>query len=207
MMAPFYELGRISDTANLVIAVILGIAFGWFLERGGMGSARKLAGQFYFTDLSVLKLMFSAILTAMLGLFWLSWAGLLDLSRVYVPETFVLPQLLGGVIFGVGFVTGGLCPGTSCVAAATGRKDGLALVAGMLAGVFVFGESFSAVEPFANATARGAWTLPDALGLSYGSVVGLVVAVALGAFAGAEWLERRAARPARPTRTAVPVVA
>ena len=79
--------------------------FAMFLERGGMGSARKLAGQFYFTDLSVLKLMFSAILTAMLGLFWLSWAGLLDLSRVYVPETFVAPQLVGGVVFGVGFAT------------------------------------------------------------------------------------------------------
>jgi hypothetical protein len=77
-MAPLYEYGRFGDGASLAVAVLLGIAFGWFLERGGMGSARKLAGQFYLTDLSVLKLMFSAILTAMLGLFWLSWAGLLD---------------------------------------------------------------------------------------------------------------------------------
>ena len=138
-MAPFYEFGRFGDSASLVVAVLLGIAFGWVLERGGMGNARKLAGQFYFTDLSVLKLMFSAILTAMLGLFWLSWAGLLDLSRVYVPETFIVPQIVGGLIFGVGFATGGLCPGTSCVAAATGRRDGIALVLGMLAGVFVFG--------------------------------------------------------------------
>lgn len=198
-MAPFYEFGRFGDGASLIIAVLLGVAFGWFLERGGMGSARKLSGQFYFTDLSVLKLMFSAIVTAMLGLFWLSWAGLLDLSRVYVPETFIAPQLVGGVIFGVGFVVGGLCPGTSCVAAATGRRDGLALIAGMLAGVFVFGEAFPVIGTFADSTARGAWTLPQALGLSYGSVVGLIVAAALGAFAGAEWLERRAERPARST--------
>jgi uncharacterized membrane protein YedE/YeeE len=142
--------------------------------------------------------MFSAILTAMLGLFWLSWAGLLDLSRVYVPETFVAPQLLGGVVFGVGFATGGLCPGTSCVAAATGRRDGLALIGGMLSGMFVFGEAFPTIETFANSTARGAWTLPDALHLSYGTVVGIIVAVALGAFAGAEWLERRIERPAQP---------
>jgi uncharacterized membrane protein YedE/YeeE len=199
MMAPFYEFGRFGDVTALVIAVLLGIAFGWLLERGGMGNARKLAGQFYFTDLSVLKLMFSAILTAMLGLFWLSWVGLLDLSRVYVPETFVAPQLVGGVVFGVGFVTGGLCPGTSCVAAATGRRDGLALVAGMLAGVFVFGEAFPGLATFADSTARGAWTLPQALGLSHGSVVGIIVTGALGAFAGAEWLERRAERPARLT--------
>ena len=199
MMAPFYELGRFGDGTSLVIAVLLGIAFGWFLERGGMGNARKLAGQFYFTDLSVLKLMFSAILTAMLGLFWLSWAGLLDLSRVYVPETFIAPQVVGGLVFGVGFAAGGLCPGTSCVAAATGRRDGLALIAGMLTGVFVFGEAFPAIGAFADSTARGAWTLPQALGLSYGTVVGIIVAAALGAFAGAEWLERRVERPAQPT--------
>ena len=201
MMAPFYEFGRFGDTASLLVAVLLGIAFGWFLERGGMGNARKLSGQFYFTDLSVLKLMFSAIVTAMLGLFWLSWAGLLDLSRVYVPETFIAPQLVGGLVFGVGFVVGGLCPGTSCVAAATGRKDGLALIAGMLAGVFVFGEAFPVIGPFADSTPRGSWTLPDALGLSYGTVVGIIVAAALGAFAGAEWLERRAERPVRPVGT------
>jgi hypothetical protein len=200
MMAPFYEFGRFGEGTSLLIAVLLGIAFGWFLEQGGMGNARKLSGQFYFTDLSVLKLMFSAILTAMLGLFWLSWAGLLDLSRVYVPETFIAPQLVGGLVFGVGFATGGLCPGTSCVAAATGRKDGIALIAGMLAGVFVFGEAFPAIGRFADSTARGAWMLPQALGLSYGTVVGMVVAVALGAFAGAEWLERRAERPARPMK-------
>ena len=203
MMAPFYELGRFGDSTGLVIAVLLGIAFGWFLEQGGMGNARKLSGQFYLTDLSVLKLMFSAILTAMLGLFWLSWAGLLDLSRVYVPETFVAPQLVGGLVFGVGFVVGGLCPGTSCVAAATGRRDGFALIAGMLAGVFVFGEAFPVIGGFANSTARGAWTLPQALGLSHGTVVGIIVAAALGAFAGAEWLERRAERPARSTGVGV----
>jgi hypothetical protein len=199
MMAPFYELGRFGDGTGLFVAVVLGIAFGWFLERGGMGSATKLSGQFYFTDLSVLKLMFSAIVTAALGLFWLSWAGLLDLSRVYIPETFIAPQLVGGVIFGAGFAVGGLCPGPSCVAAATGRRDGLALIAGMLAGVFVFGEVFPGIGTFANSTARGAWTLPEAFGLSYGTVVGIVVAAALGAFAGAEWLERRTERPARPT--------
>jgi len=202
-MAPFYELGRFGDRTSLVVAVLLGIAFGWFLERGGMGNARKLAGQFYFTDLSVLKLMLSAILTAMLGLFWLSWAGLLDLSRIYVPETFIAPQLVGGLVFGVGFATGGLCPGTSCVAAATGRKDGFALIGGMLAGVFVFGEAFPAINTFADSTARGAWTLPQALGLSYGTVVGIIVAAALGVFAGAGWLERHAERPARPADVAV----
>ena len=197
-MAPLFEFGRFGDGTSLVIAVLLGIAFGWFLERGGMGNARKLAGQFYFTDLSVLKLMFSAILTAMLGLFWLSWAGLLDLSRVYVPETFVAPQLVGGLVFGVGFAVGGLCPGTSCVAAATGRGDGMMLLGGMFSGVLITGLAFSKLEHFYASTSRGAFTLPQLLHVPYGVAVALVVCVALAGFRGAEFVEARmAARTAR----------
>ena len=122
MTAPF--LDGSGGTSALIAAIVIGIAFGWTLERAGLGSARKLTGQFYFTDLTVFKVMFSAILVAMLGVFWLGRIGVLDLSRVYVPETFLLPQLVGGVVFGAGFVVAGLCPGTSCVAAATGRVDG-----------------------------------------------------------------------------------
>src|SRR5207253_6204376 len=92
--APLYELGVFGDRGALVVALLIGIAFGWCLERSGMGSARKLSGQFYLTDLTVFKVMFSAIVTAMLGVFWLARIGILDLSRVYVPETFVLPQLV-----------------------------------------------------------------------------------------------------------------
>jgi uncharacterized protein len=190
--APLAETGRLGDGAGLVAAVLIGVAFGWCLERAGMGSARKLAGQFYLTDLTVFKVMFSAILTAMLGAFWLSRLGLLDLSLVYVPETWLAPQLAGGLVFGVGFVVGGLCPGTSCVAAATGRKDGIALAIGMLLGVWLFGEMFGAVQSFYESTPRGRLLLPDVLGVSYGTVVLGVVLLALGGFAGAEWLERRA---------------
>jgi uncharacterized membrane protein YedE/YeeE len=198
---PLYEHGYIGEGTSLAIAVMLGIAFGWCLERGGMGSSRKLAGQFYFTDLSVFKLMFSAIVTAMLGLFWLSWLGVLDLSRVYVPETFLLPQLVGGLVFGIGFVVGGLCPGTSCVAAAVGRRDGLAVIAGMLAGVFVFGEAFASARPFYESTPRGPLTVPQLLGVSPGVVVFAVVLIALGGFAGAERLEARSrARAAGASR-------
>lgn len=195
-MTPLFEFGAFGDTGALVAAVVIGIAFGWCLERAGMGSARKLAGQFYLTDLTVFKVMFSAILTAMLGAFWLGRLGLLDLSRVYVPETFLAPQLVGGLVFGAGFVIGGLCPGTSCVAAATGRIDGIVLVGGMFAGVLGTGLGFGPLQHFYESTARGTYTLPDALHLPYGVVVFAIVAIALAAFRGAEWLERRAAASA-----------
>jgi uncharacterized protein len=189
-IAPLYELGRIGDGAALAVALLLGAAFGWFLERGGLGNARKLAGQFYLADFTVFKVMFSAIVTAMLGLFWLGRLGVVDVARVYLPETYLLPQLVGGLVFGAGFVVGGLCPGTSCVAAATGRLDGFALVGGMLGGIWLFGEVFPLVEGFYRSTPRGALTLPALLGLPYGLVVFAVVAIALGAFAGANRLER-----------------
>ena len=190
MSAPYYDVA--SSWQGLTAAVAIGVAFGWFLERGGLGNARKLAGQFYLTDMTVLKVMFTAIVTAMLGLFWLAWIGLLDLSRVYVPETFILPQVLGGVVFGAGFVLAGLCPGTSCVAAATGRRDGIAVVAGMLAGVFVFAEAYPLLRGLYESGSRGSLTLPQAFGISHGAVVFAVAVMAIGAFRIAEWFEQRA---------------
>jgi len=192
MIAPFYDYGLIGEGAGLWIALAIGIAFGWCLERSGMGSARKLAGQFYLTDLTVFKVMFSAIVTAMLGVFWLGWLGVVNVSRIYVPETFILPQLVGGIVFGVGFAIGGLCPGTSCVSAATGRVDGLMVVLGMFAGVLVTGVLFSSLEPFYNSTPRGQLTLPTLFHLPYGVVALAVVLVALGGFRVAELLESRA---------------
>jgi uncharacterized protein len=185
---PIQALG---EAASLAVAAVIGIAFGATLERAGLGSARKLAGQFYLTDLTVLKVMFSAIVTAMLGLFWLGRLGVLDLTRVYVPETYLLPQLVGGLVFGAGFVLAGLCPGTSCVAAATGRIDGAATVAGMFAGVLATGVAFGAFDAFADSTALGVRRLPDILHFSYGATVLLMVLAALAAFAIAERLERR----------------
>ncbi len=166
-------------------AILIGVAFGFALERAGLGSAPKLAGQFYGTDFTVFKVMFSAIVTAMLGAFWLSRLGLLELAQVAVPETWLVPQLAGGLLFGIGFVIAGLCPGTSCVAAATGRGDGVAAMLGLFAGMLVTGLT---LPDNLQLTARGTLTLPDFFHVPYGVVVAAVVAVAL---AGFHWIEAR----------------
>jgi uncharacterized membrane protein YedE/YeeE len=176
---------------SLFLAFVIGIAFGWTLERAGLGSARKLVGQFYLTDLTVFKVMFSAIVTAMLGVFWLARVGVLDLSQVYVPETFLVPQLVGGLIFGAGFVLAGLCPGTSCVAAATGRGDGASVVAGLFTGVLLTGLWFAPFQSFYERDPRGTLTWPEMLHLSYGTVVFGVVLIAIAGFLVAERIERR----------------
>lgn len=193
MQAPLFELGIISDSASLLAALLIGFAFGWFLERAGLGNARKLAGLFYLTDFTVLKVMFSAIVTAALGAFWLSRIGVLDLGRVAVPETWFAPQALGGLIFGAGFVIGGLCPGTSCVAAMTGRTDGLALLLGLLIGVFAFGELLPWFSGFYESGARGPITLDQVFQLSRAATTFLVVVLAFACFAAAEAWEKRAA--------------
>lgn len=194
MIAPLSELGALGPRGILVAGFAIGVAFGACLERSGLGSARKLMGQFDLTDLAVFKVMFTAIVTAMLGLFWLSRLGLLDLSRVYVPETFIAPQLLGGLVFGAGFAIAGLCPGTSCVAAATGRGDGLAVMAGMFAGVLATGAVLPLIQTFFVSSARGSLTLPRLFGLPEGLVVLVVVALALAGFASSGRVERLARR-------------
>jgi uncharacterized membrane protein YedE/YeeE len=147
-------------------------------------------GQFSLSDLTVFKVMFSAIVTAMLGLFWLSRLGIVDPSRVYVPETFVLPQLVGGVAFGAGMALAGLCPGTSCVAAATGRGDGLVVAGGFFAGVLATALTLPSMARFYGSGARGALTLDAVLGIETGSVVLVVVAAALAGFIVAEHVEQ-----------------
>jgi len=190
MIAPLSETGVIGPLGILLAAPLIGFAFGWFLERGGLGNAPKLAGQFYLADLTVFKVLFSALLTAMLGAFWLDRLGLLDLGLVYLPETFVLPQALGGALFGAGFLVAGLCPGTSCVAAAAGRIDGLGVIGGMLLGIAAFNAVFVRIAAFYESTALGAVTITDLAGVSRGVGVAVVTVLALAAFAAVSRIER-----------------
>lgn len=177
---------------SLALAVLLGAGFGVALERAGLGNARKLVGQFYGRDFTVLKVLFTALLVAMLGVFWLARAGMLDPAGLYVPPAFLLPQLAGGIVFGAGLIAAGLCPGTACVAAASGRIDGAIVLAGVFAGVLVSGLALSVWPDAYTVSARGAWTLPELFDLPYGAVVGAVVVLALGTFAAIEHLERGA---------------
>ena len=195
MMAPLFKFGAFGEETSLVLAFIIGIGFGFFLERAGFGSARKLVSQFYLTDLAVFKVMFTAIVTAMLGVIYLSWAGILDLSLVYLVPTYLVPQIIGGLVLGFGFVVGGYCPGTSGAAVATGKIDGLVNLLGVVAGTVVFAEAYPLVKSIHSVTPLGQTTIPQYFNLPYGVVVFAVVLVAVAGFAGAGWLERKM-RPA-----------
>ncbi len=190
MMTPLYKYGFFGDEMSLIVAVLLGIGFGFCLERAGFGSARKLAAQFYLYDMSVFKVMFTAIVTALLGVTYLGWIGWLDLSQVYLVPTYLAPQIVGGLVLGVGFVVGGYCPGTSAAAVATGRIDGMVYAVGIFAGTFVYAEAYPAIKGFVNATPMGQVTLPQVFDIPWGVLVFAVVLMAVLGFWGAARVER-----------------
>ena len=191
MNLPLYGYELISDTQGLAVALGLGFGFGWFLERAGFGSSCRLCAQFYLYDMTVLKVMFTAIITAMVGLWAFSAAGLLDLSMVYLTPTSIGAQLAGGVLLGAGFIVGGYCPGTAVTAAASGSGDGYVYIGGFMAGLLFYALAFVGLEEWANAASIGEMTLPQAFGVPYGAVVLGVVVMAGLMFAGAEWSERK----------------
>jgi uncharacterized membrane protein YedE/YeeE len=191
MMTPLYKYGLFGDEFSLLVAFVLGLGFGFCLERAGFGSARKLAAQFYLYDMSVFKVMFTAIVTALLGVTYLGWLGWLDLDLVYLVPTHLGPQIVGGLVLGVGFVVGGYCPGTSVAALATGRFDALIYALGIFAGSFAYAELYPSIKPFVNANALGPVTLPELLHLPWGLVVFVVVLIAVAGFWGATLIERR----------------
>lgn len=206
-MAPL-DLSGLGHTGNTLVSIAIGFAFGFILERGGLGNAKKLASQFYLNDQTVLKVMFTAIVVAMVLLHGAYGLGLVDMDRVWVNPTYLWPGIIGGLFLGVGFILGGYCPGTSIVAASTLKLDGLVFFLGCLAGIFTFGLTEPWFESFwEHSGFYGRLTLPDWLGLNYGTVVLLVVIMALGMFTGAEWLEawlRPGRRPGERLRLAVP---
>jgi len=173
-----------------VLYLLIGVGFGFALEVSGFANSKVLAAQFYFKDLTVLKVMFGAIVTAMVLVFLTTALGLLDYNLVYVNETYLWPGILGGLIMGAGFILGGFCPGTSAVAMVVGKIDGLLFVLGALFGIFAFGETVGFYESFWHSSYMGRFTIPDWLGLPYGVVVVLVVLMALFMFWGSEQLER-----------------
>jgi rhodanese-related sulfurtransferase len=201
-MGPFHLTADWGTWVSYLVPLVIGMGFGAALEMSGFGDSRKLAAQFYFKDVTVLKVMFTGIVVAgtLIGLS--SAVGLLDFQQVFVNPTYLAPGIVGGLIMGVGFIIGGFCPGTSLVAASTLKIDGIVFALGVAFGIFVFGETVGAFDGFFNATAMGRFTLPELFGIDTGLVLLGVVAMALFMFLGGEVLEDLFGRgvPARDLR-------
>ncbi|HEY5731992.1 MAG TPA: YeeE/YedE thiosulfate transporter family protein [Anaerolineales bacterium] len=180
-----------SNPWTYVVFGLIGFAFGYTLEMSGFGDSRKLAAQFYFTELTVLKVMFTAIVTAMVLLFGAVGLGILNFNQVWVNPTYLWSGIVGGLIMGVGFIVDGFCPTTSLASASTGKIDGIFFMLGGFVGAAIFAET----EPlftnwYNNAGYYGRLTLDQVFNLPIGVVVLLVVLMALFMFWGSEQLER-----------------
>ncbi|HPE86978.1 MAG: hypothetical protein EOL88_00455 [Bacteroidia bacterium] len=190
-MGPLVPYGIISSEFDLIIALIIGVLFGAVLEQAGFGSSRKLAGVFYGYDFVVLRVFFTAAVTAMVGLILGNHFGIIDMNLVFINPTFLWSTLVGGVIMGFGFVIGGFCPGTSLAGAATGKIDAMFFLGGILLGILLFAESYPLFENLHNASALGPIKIYDTLGISQGLFAFLLIVMAIAAFAITQRIENK----------------
>ncbi|MBK3519284.1 YeeE/YedE thiosulfate transporter family protein [Carboxylicivirga marina] len=190
-MGPLIVYEHISEYTNLLMAFIIGIGFGFVLERSGFSSSRKLAGMFYGYDTTVLKVFFTAAIVAMLGLLFFSLFGWIDLSLIYINPTFLWSAIVGGAIMGVGFILGGFCPGTAFCALSIGKLDALTFIGGLVIGVVLFTEGFPLIEELFYAENMGTPTINELIGISRGTFGLILILVALGMFFVGEWAERK----------------
>jgi hypothetical protein len=181
----------ISNEFNFVIALFLGIAFGFILEQAGFSTSKKLVGLFYGYDFTVLRVFFTAGVTAMIGVIALGHFGLLDINLVYINPTFLWSAIVGGFIMGLGFVVGGFCPGTSFCAAAIGKIDAMIFIAGSFIGVLIFAECYPLFEELYKAESWGFVRIFDTLGMSQGLFAFLLTGFALFAFWATTLVENR----------------
>ena len=197
MIKTFFGTGTLETTGAFLAALIIGVLFGFALEQAGFGSSRKLAGMFYFEDMTVIKVMFSAVITAMLGLSYFQAAGLIGPDELYFMPTVYGAQILGGLIFGVGFVMGGWCPGTAAVGLASGKLDALVFFGGAVLGSIGFNELFPVIQPLYTWGSQGVVFIYQTLNLSLGSFALIFTLVAVACFWGVEFLERRRGKVTR----------
>jgi hypothetical protein len=190
-MGPLSVNELISANTNLFLAFIIGIGFGFVLEQSGFSSSRKLAGVFYGYDTVVLKVFFTAAITAMLGLLFFSLFGWVDLNLVYVNPTYLTSAIIGGIIMGAGFIIGGYCPGTSFCGASIGKIDAFVFIGGLFLGVLIFGLGYNIWDGMYKAKFLGSPKISQTLGLSDGVFAFLLIIVALGMFWVAEWAEKK----------------
>ena len=189
-MGPFPLNDIVGQYGTYFIYLLIGMGFGAALEISGFARSTKLTAQFYLRDMTVFKVMFSAVLVAMILLFGAVSLGFLDYDRIWVPPTYLVPGTIGGLLLGVGFIVGGFCPGTSLTGLATLKKDALFFIIGILGGIVIFGETSGYFSHFWNSTYMGRYTLDELLGLPMGVTVFIVTVLGVLALWGGELIER-----------------
>jgi hypothetical protein len=149
---------------QLAVGLVFGIIFGFLLQRGGVAKYHILIGVLLLEDFTVIKVMLSAIIVGMVGIFAMHRLGMVEL---HLKPTRYAANILGGLLFGVGFALIGYCPGTGAAALGQGNYDAVGGVLGLMAGSYLYAEASAAlsrsVETWGD---RGKLTLPEMVGTS-----------------------------------------
>ncbi len=174
-----------SRWTQLVLGLVFGMAFGFLLQKGGAAKYHILVGVLLLEDWTVVQIMLSAIVVGMVGVYILAAWGLVELKP---KPTRYAANVIGGLMFGVGFALSAYCPGTSAAAVGQGNYDAVAVMAGMLAGSWIFAETSGwtarHIDPLGN---RGTATFVDVFGNAAMTVT--VAAIVLSAAAVAfHWM-------------------
>lgn len=194
-MGPLVPQGIISPEWDFIIALVIGIGFGFVLEGAGFSSSRNLVGLFYGYDFVVLRVFLTGGATAAAGILLMDYFGWIDIGQLYVQPTYWGAAIVGGLIMGLGFVTGGFCPGTSFAAASIGKMDALMFVVGTFLGAFLFGETYPLIQNFVNSGNEGGIKIYDSLGMSRGSFTFLLIIVSVGLFYFVPVIEKKVRKP------------
>jgi len=191
-MGPLFPQELISEEINILIGFFIGIGFGFLLEAAGFTNTRKLAGVFYGYDFVVLKVFFSAAISAAIIMFFLNHFGIMDISLTFYPKTYWIPTLIGGLIMAFGFIIGGFCPGTSVCAAVTGKIDAMIFVGGAIIGIFGYAFTYDSVwKDLRSSGAMGKVNIAEWMGMSDGLFILLLTVFAAVIFFAASIVQKK----------------
>jgi uncharacterized membrane protein YedE/YeeE len=158
------ETPTVEHGGRILSGLLFGLAFGFLLQKGGVGHYHILIGQLLLQDFTVVKVMLTAIVVGMVGIFTLHHFAKVNL---HLKPTRVGPNIIGGLIFGAGFALLGYCPGTVAAALGQGNYDGLFAMAGLMIGSFVYAEASKKLEASIEKWGdKGKLMLPEALHVS-----------------------------------------
>ena len=192
MNGTLYALDLLQSGAGFMVAGLIGILFGLFLEQAGFGSSRRLTGVFYLRDMTVLKVILTAVVVTLVGYHYLVALGWLSPDQVYPLDTYWLSQIIGGLIFGVGFVMGGWCPGTAFVGLANAKLDALVFLIGVVIGSILFNEVFGLIRPLYESMHKGPLFLYDTLNFPPKPVILAACLIAVAVFIICALIEKTA---------------
>jgi hypothetical protein len=171
---------------ELLIGAITGILFGFFMQKAQVIRYDRQLAALRLQDMTIVKFMLSTILVAMVGIYLLFDLGLIKLS---IKPLILGGNVLGGLIFGIGWGIVGYCPATAMGALGEGRYDSAFGLLGMILGAGLYAEAYPLMKKTVLTWGDfGKITLPAILGINHWIVIVILGALFIGLFS---WFEKK----------------